>query len=295
MKEKIDWYQEVLDLEPGSKVFFPLAKLLAQNNEFLRSVETLQHGLDRHPEFIEARLYLIELLHQNPDVENSKQILEQQLTILTPLLARYAGFWKAWGSSPQVSSQTGDIGIAIAFLAALFQDKTLSLSDIVTKGLQMVLGEDKKGVGSVGGAGSLEVVEEAEDAEDFEDMEPIMVEEAVHVSSLPTPYSEDSADDFDEDEEGEERFSLRTRSMAEVLAEQGDFAGALEIYQELVNDATSPQEKEDLQSRMNTLSTHLGTVEEKSEHEDEVTSSPGKDRILSVLETLAERLESRAN
>ena len=28
MMEKIEWYQEVLKLDPDSKVFFPLAKLL---------------------------------------------------------------------------------------------------------------------------------------------------------------------------------------------------------------------------------------------------------------------------
>ena len=29
MMEKIEWYQEVLKLDPDSKVFFPLAKLLS--------------------------------------------------------------------------------------------------------------------------------------------------------------------------------------------------------------------------------------------------------------------------
>ncbi len=288
MKEKIDWYQEVLDLEPGSKVFFPLGKLLAQNNEVARAVDTLQHGLERHPEFIEARLYLIELLHQNSDADGNKQKLEQQLTVLTPLLSRYAGFWKAWGSSAQVTSQKGDIGLAIAFLAALFQDNSLSLSEIVTKGLQMVLGAEGKTPSSTGGGGSAAVVDS--DA-------PMLVEEAVPAFASPVTEAPkwEEGEDFEDEEEGEERFSLRTRSMAEVLAEQGDFAGSLEIYQELIASTTSPQEKEDLQSRMNTLSAHLGSSQEKEQPEEEVTSSPGKDRILSVLETLAERLENRVH
>ncbi len=328
MKEKIDWYQEVLDLEPGSKVFFPLAKLLAQNNEVLRAIDTLQLGLERHPEFIEARLYFIDLLHQNSDVENCKQILEQQLALLTPLFTRYAGFWKAWGNSAQITSQKGDTGLAIAFLAALFQDNSLSLSEIVAKGLQMVLGEDSKstagGSGSDGQAQSHAAAapimvkgvvrpdtllklqkKELDQPKDIENIDSDLSDDNLNaehgisdISPTQTSLEEQKPtldDDYmDEDEEREERFSLRTRSMAEVLAEQGDFAGALEIYEELVNNSDSAQEKEDLESRMNTLSSHLGTHQEKIVTE-EVPRSPGKDRILSVLETLAERLENRAN
>ncbi len=287
MKEKIDWYREVLDLEPGSKVFFPLAKLLAQNNEDLHAIDVLHQGLERHPEYVEARLYLVELLHKNLSQGDNKESLENQLTFLTPLLARYAGFWKAWGSSNQISSQKGDVGLAIAFLAALFQDDSLSLSEIVSKGLNMVLGEDTKSIGAeITTNGGVETNKPAS----------THIVDAAQSNILPKPYKDDSAwsDEDDEDEDGEERFSLRTRSMAEVLAEQGDFAGSLEIYQELVDATTSVQEKEDLQSRMNTLSTHLGTVDEKIEVKEGIAKSPGKDRILSVLETLAERLESRA-
>ena len=33
MMEKIEWYQEVLKLDPDSKVFFPLAKLLRDSQQ----------------------------------------------------------------------------------------------------------------------------------------------------------------------------------------------------------------------------------------------------------------------
>ena len=44
------------------------------------------------------------------------------------------------------------------------------------------------------------------------------------------PVTQSEAVVVDDADEGEERFSLRTRSMAEVLAEQGDIKGALDIY-----------------------------------------------------------------
>ena len=67
MMEKIEWYQEVLEIEPSSKVFFPLAKLLLGNKQTQEAIAVLRQGLDRHPEFFEARLMLIDLLQQERD------------------------------------------------------------------------------------------------------------------------------------------------------------------------------------------------------------------------------------
>ena len=64
MTEKIEWYKEVLELEPNSKVFFPLARMLANEGETEEAIEIIERGLVRHPEFLEARLYCIELLHK---------------------------------------------------------------------------------------------------------------------------------------------------------------------------------------------------------------------------------------
>ncbi len=316
MKEKIDWYQEVLDLEPGSKVFFPLAKLLTQNNELLRAIETLQHGLERHPEFIEARLYLVDLLHQNSEIKGNKERLEQHLAFLIPLLERYAGFWQAWGST-----QKGDSALAIAFLAAVFKDKGLTLSQVFTKGLQSFFDGNKSNFEPGGQSGlkgdnftlpnhnlnkdveleseidtdvELEISREQQVAPTIADnvAEAIsaLAEQAQGINNT-EPYD----DMLDEDEEGEERFSLRTRSMAEVLAEQGDYAGALEIYQELISNATSSQEKEDLQYRINTLSAYISSAQEKTIVDEDVTASSGQNRVMSVLEILAGRLENRVN
>ena len=47
MMEKIEWYQEVLKLDPDSKVFFPLAKLLRDSQQPDKAIEVLRAGL-RH-------------------------------------------------------------------------------------------------------------------------------------------------------------------------------------------------------------------------------------------------------
>lgn len=110
------------------------------------------------------------------------------------------------------------------------------------------------------------------------------------------PETESAVFSRDETEDAEERFSLRTRSMAEVLAEQGDIRGALDIYHELAAAAISPEETADLQQRISTLSARLGNAQEADEAQPPVQpeTASGKDKLISMLEALAERVEARA-
>lgn len=291
MKEKIDWYQEVLELEPGSKVFFPLARLLAESAHVERAVQILRKGLDRHPEFIEARLFLIDLLFSHGQVE----ACEQQMQPLVPLFRRYTGFWQAWGKSLVASGQDRDMGLALSFLAAVFQQGELSFSDVLARGLNATLAEPDGVV-----AAPAEITQVPEDvAAPANQIQATLPPLSGLVPSLPVdPRPEPSMPIYiDSDaEEPEERFSLRTRSMAEILAEQGDFSGALEIYQELIGQATSPEEAADLTYRISTLTSHLGLAQELPHSVDPLPDSlSGRHRVLSVLEALAERLETRAH
>ena len=92
----------------------------------------------------------------------------------------------------------------------------------------------------------------------------------------------------------ENLLSLRTRSMADVLAEQGDLQGALDIYTELAAAAAGSSEQEVLQQRIDMLRTQL----EGAAADDLAPSPPepaaGKDKLISMLEALAERVEARA-
>lgn len=377
MKEKIEWYQEVLELEPGSKVFFPLARLLADSGQLDKAAQTLRHGLDRHPEFIEARLYLIDLLFRHGRLEQC----EEQVGQLAPLFSRYEGFWQAWGSSVAATGKEGDAGLALKFLAAAFQQRSLSLADVLSRGLESVLTQEgtaphasESAVSSDSSSASAPAPGHISEHVAAQASPQISADAAVQaprgpvpssavaavlspladlVQTLPTgprmtspdqefasrapltgvggidadgaetagqdlevdggahtskdmsasaapalDYAQDAVqDDMDMQDDGdevEERFSLRTRSMAEVLAEQGDFAGALEIYQELSSQASSPEEAADLQYRISTLTAHLGAAQEPAPAPEPVTS-PGKHRVLSVLEALAERLENRVH
>lgn len=336
MQEKIKWYQEVLELEPGSKVFFPLARLLTETGQIDEALSTLQHGIARHPEFIEARLYLIDLLYKH---ERTVQC-DAQVAELTGLFSNYAGFWQAWGSYLTHTGKGHDLSLALSFMAASFQNADLRLVDIFAQGLQSVqalplprpaqpdiaavknvcpppiapesasevsitkLVAPEPAVNMCEASASVEAANSATGFSGAEQSVGLTIPPLAElVQSLPATMAftaqSDSlsadADAADESDDNEERFSLRTRSMAEVLAEQGDFKSAIEIYQELITQAVTPEEQLDLQHRITTLTARMGTVQAQiAESTTLPDATPGKHRLLSLLETLAVRFEAHA-
>ena len=107
---------------------------------------------------------------------------------------------------------------------------------------------------------------------------------------------EPEQDEGVEDEEADEAFSIRTRSMAEVLAEQGDIAGALDIYHELMQTA-EPDEKNSLMARADELAHRMnaGPIVDAGRTEEKAKAGGGEStRLVSLLESLAQRLEARA-
>ena len=448
MTEKIEWYKEVLELEPNSKVFFPLARMLANEGETEEAIDIIEKGLVRHPEFLEARLYCIELLHKCGRIDACQPHVER----LSKMLSAYGEFWRAWASCIAAMKESGseDTASALRFLAANFLHGPISLSKIIEEGLTAVLGENKDAslaaslnldgnkaalhqtaapaneaepaaaqetapvaaaaavaTGAVLGAAAADafpaveeavqpaapadddllnldmsaaapaddafpVVEEAaqpaapadddllnldltaaapaakeEPTTEINEADALLTDEALFAeAAAPAGANDDmfadmeeeaaladldatlAADDLPENEASllpdtdsdtavdlgadlaldipaepepmeetpqQETFSIRTRSMAEVLAEQGDIQGALEIYQELAQAADGP-EKDELSQRIVTLQARLGGAVPTPAVEEAPAKAPtGKEQVLSVLTSLAKGLESRAH
>ncbi|MCL2123163.1 MAG: tetratricopeptide repeat-containing protein [Desulfovibrionaceae bacterium] len=290
MKAKIDWYKEVLELEPGSKVFFPLARLLAENGQLHDALSTLRLGLERHPEFIEARLYLVELLYKNGQIVQC----ESQVGQLTRLFSKYPGFWEAWGACSAATEKRRDIALTLRFLAMLLQYSEIGLAEVLEKGLDSLVVAQE--------AMPLPPDAEAEtrkknfpaDALSVPltipvDMQASADTTAVAAINEPSPAVENA----EEGDETEEPFTLRTKSMADVLAGQGDINGALEIYRELALRAESPEEGREFNERIAQLSSQQQPGDTSSSSSPDEPPS-GKQRMQHLLESLAERLEARA-
>ena len=373
MTEKIEWYKEVLELEPNSKVFFPLARLLSEAGRTDEAVEILKQGLARHEEFLEARLFLIELLH----TANRLEACEKQVGRLTKMFSTYAGFWQAWAACINAAGDAPDTAAVLRFLALNFSKGPVSLHEVINQGLASL-----SGAGAAAGAeassqarseaaspaagpsvheatfaaastparpavtgDAAPVAEAAEqlvaapvlatsthdadaqlDADvhiddvdahepidfdpdlamaddealpaELEDGTPSMLARGADAyAAYAAPVTQSEAVVVDDADEGEERFSLRTRSMAEVLAEQGDIKGALDIYHELAAAAVHPEESADLRQRITTLTARLGNAQTVDPVQPAATAehASGKDKLISMLEALAERVEARAH
>ena len=315
MTEKIEWYKEVLELEPNSKVFFPLARLLAAADRYDEAIAALEHGLERHGEFLEARLFLIELLYRT----GKQDACARQIQRLSAMFASYAGFWQAWAACLSGVDGEADTATVLRFLAAHFVHGPLSLHEVLDRGLD-TLQEGGAGKDNSAATESVPAPEPAAPAASGALAREAPVTEApleapADVAASPEtenmaapaapvwaeePAGTDVADaagaDTRAEDDGEEHFSLRTRSMAEVLAEQGDIRGALDIYNELAAAATLPEECADLQHRIATLTARLGHQPEAAQPAQAPEAENGRstDRLISMLEALAERVEARA-
>lgn len=295
MMDKIEWYREVLELEPSSKLFFPLARLLVEDGQPEAALETLRRGLERHPEFLEARLFYIEQLYHHGQPE----ACVAEVTDLGQLFASYPGFWQAWAAS-MLGSGCGDVATALRFLAASFASRPLNLNEVFERGLRSFMQEAQSSDLPHGKA-----------LADLAVMGPEDMDAPMHDAAIPAalPFDAGMVGEGTPAPVATERgrrehplpqpapdrpLSLRTRSMAEVLAEQGDLQGALDIYTELAAVAAGSPEQEVLQQRIAMLRTQL----EGAAAEALVLPSPdmaaGKDKLISMLEALAERVEARA-
>ncbi|WP_165076726.1 MULTISPECIES: tetratricopeptide repeat protein [unclassified Desulfovibrio] len=312
MTEKIEWYKEVLELEPNSKVFFPLARLLADAGRDDEAIAALEHGLERHSEFLEARLFLIELLYRT----GRQDACARQIERLSAMFSAYAGFWQAWAACLSEVDGEADTATVLRFLAAHFVHGPLSLHEVLNRGLDSLeqggapraaapAREPMKPAAAAPKAPPAPVAAPAEEiVEERMEAAPaaseVSIEEAAAAplwEGAPAEAASTlSADTAHPEDDSEEHFSLRTRSMAEVLAEQGDIRGALDIYNELAAAATLPEECADLQHRIATLTARLGHQTEAPQPAAPAEEENGRstDRLISMLEALAERVEARA-
>ena len=294
MKQKIEWYREVLELEPGSRVFFPLARLLAGDGQTHDAIITLRQGVLRHPDHVEARLLLVELL----SAQGSTSDLTAEVERLGALFAGYPGFWKAWSKELATNPAMQDAALAIRFFAAALQGQSLTWASIIEHGLQSLLHNAEPLVESFSARPTMrEIV--PDHVSDFVTPTVVAVQEQDEIDAEDPDMAFDEPhvampEEMDE-EDAEEAFSLRTRSMAEVLAEQGDVAGALDIYRELI--AAAPEgDRASLEARAEELSRRMTTNVSAQEPVGEKGEGTAKDgnRLIGLLESLAERLEARA-
>jgi len=317
MDEKIKWYEEILHLDPA-RLFFPLARLYAQNNDPDKAIQTLRSGLDKDPRHFEAKMFLVSLLsRQGRDIEQETGLLDG----ITTVLEQYPEIWTVWARELEKSGNT-DLSAALRCVSCHLQGQPVSWSEIIRQGfmaldLQTESGSRKERERAEPSGilnGELDFVtaepsgdEETPDiplseeggAEEEARTELLQDDDGLEMS-LKDPAvqeaPEDSIEEGSSDSGSDSLSSYRTRTMADILAEQGDFDQALDIYIELQQKAQSGEEYEDLQAAIQSMQEQIeGALGQPEEGQEQAAASSRdqKSALVSRLERLAQRLESR--
>jgi tetratricopeptide (TPR) repeat protein len=351
MLSKIEVYREVLDIEPNSKVFFPLARQLAAEGHHDEAAAVLTRGIGYHPDHLEAKFLLIELLTRQGSEEQADAVFAD----VGSMLARYPSVWLLW--SKHAAARSKDPSLAMLFLAHYFQNQTLTWADVMERGLKSLsqtgtLARPEVGAGPKDQTPDLPVADAVPDARPaaagpVADAVPETTVAAPAppapdlppCAAAPRPESRPAspagrgdsrepgggpelrgarevlalANILDAPEEPVERSrsrsaktrepAVRTKTMAALLAGQGDTAGALEIYGDLLAATPKGPERAELAGLMAALSPEAAqqSPEETAApadavplSQDGVTGPKGSARLASFLEALAGRLEARA-
>ena len=320
--EKAKWYQEVLSLDPDSRIFLPYARLLAELGRAEEAVDVLKAGLGKHPEFLEARLYLIELLHLAG--QDAAAGLEAEGII--DLLGQSPALWRIWSRRPGLRA---DQAARLLVFAASMQKNGHSLADVFEAGIaalesgashqtsapRQAMAEcpapeavpeipaapapaetsgDGKAFTMPEDAAwyALDSVPEDDDlCDDEQEEHPVsalrFVQEASPISTFqPEPENTGYVPSMTTVPRGllEGKSSLCTRSMARVLEEQGATDEAAEIYRELLGSCSSAEEEAELNAKLTSLLQNT---------ENAASAQPSASGVLDMLEALASRLENR--
>ncbi len=128
MNDKSIWYREVLEIEPQSRLFYPLARTLAAEGSLQEAKNVLEKGLSYHGHFVQARMLLCEVLQKL----GIKDEAEKHFSLVAAELEGSASFWQAFAGT---GTKTKDESLVRRLLALQLHHVPAEFSDIVSRGL----------------------------------------------------------------------------------------------------------------------------------------------------------------
>lgn len=310
MQDKITWYEEVLAQDPASPLFYNLAQLYLKQGDRDKALTSLQSGVDRNPAHAQARLLLIQLLVEADRKDEARCYVDP----LANALGSCSHFWLLWSEKAQDEGHT-DVAAALGFIGLDIHRGPLSWVQVMEKGLEALgpetssryLKEDREEMEA--GHENSRVEAELEDTWQRPD-------EAAWDVYVPDP-SEGTQKIASQESLPPDGY--RTVTMADILAGQGEYASAIEIYSQLLEEETGRDRRQQIQDRIHSLKRRMQEVDTSTDQEGQQESQkqetgavgvkghkdakgpesgyasirPEKQEILRRLDRLAARLEAK--
>jgi tetratricopeptide (TPR) repeat protein len=123
-------FDELLEHDSSSKIFFPLARLYRKQGHLDRAVQIVQKGLEHHPDYLDAQLFLVELLHEQGNFTGA----QSKAMALFSKLQEYDKFWFSLRSH-FASLQRTNLGLAAFIIERSASGHEIDLSKLLTAGM----------------------------------------------------------------------------------------------------------------------------------------------------------------
>ncbi|MFO7875245.1 MAG: tetratricopeptide repeat protein [Desulfovermiculus sp.] len=245
MQDKITWYEEILAQDPASPLFYNLALLYLDQEKQDKAIEHLKSGLDKNPTHAQGRLLLIQALSQADFPDQAK-------AYMAPLLSGLCScpqFWLLWADQLQKEGKS-DLAAAVGFIGADLEHDSLSWAKVMHAGVYSFIGQKgpadrDEHPGSQAGTEDTDSFGE-KNGSDLSQEAGFQDEESGGLCSTAKDAAEQEALRTEDLTPG----GYRTVTMADILAGQGEFESALEIYAELLDQSEDPERRQQIEARM---------------------------------------------
>ncbi len=137
MKEKIRFYEEILRLEPESRLFYTLAKLYVSEQRYTEAIHLLRRGIEAHPSHFEAKLLLISTLASCGDRPGE---LAAEVQSVFQIIQKNASLWIIF--SDVIAEHDPKLSLALRLLTLALQERSVDWNQVLETGLKMTLTTD---------------------------------------------------------------------------------------------------------------------------------------------------------
>lgn len=252
MQDKITWYEEILAQDPASPLFYNLALLYLEQGERDKAIEYLKSGLDKNPTHAQGRLLLVQALSQADFPDQAKDYM-------APLLSGLCScpqFWLLWADLLQKEGK-GDLAAAVGFIGADLRHDSLSWAQVLCAGVHNFLGQNSPATReeySVSQAGNKDEGSFGARKDSNASQQDAVHDEQAGGHSPTEPHAADQETFRDEDLTPG---GYRTVTMADILAGQGEYEAALEIYAELLDQTDDLKRRQQIEARMSSVQSKM--------------------------------------